>query len=93
MNAAKKAGAPPGRLQHVAIRLKWFSVDWMLFEGGVAVAAGVIAGSPTLTSFGFDSVIELISATLVLRRMRAEKADASADEKAERRVLRRGSLP
>ena len=51
MNAAKKAGAPPGRLQHVAIRLKWFSVGWMLFEGGVAVAAGVIAGFEELAGW------------------------------------------
>jgi len=41
----------------------------MLIEAGVAVTAGIIAGSLALTSFGFDSIIELVSATLVLRRL------------------------
>ena len=40
------------------------------------------------TTFGFDSVIELVSATLVLRRLQAELAGGRADERAERRVLR-----
>jgi divalent metal cation (Fe/Co/Zn/Cd) transporter len=60
----------------------------MLIEAGVAVTAGIIAGSLALTSFGFDSVIELVSATLVLGRLRAELAGGRANEQAERRVLR-----
>lgn len=60
----------------------------MVAEAGVAVSAGVIAGSLALTSFGFDSVIELVSASLVLRRLQAERAGAPADEQAERRVLK-----
>jgi hypothetical protein len=44
----------------------------MLIEAGVAVTAGIAAGLLALTSFGFDSVIELVSATLVLGRLRAE---------------------
>ena len=47
-----------------------------------------LAGSLALTSFGFDSVIELVSATLVLGRLRAELRGGHANEQAERRVLR-----
>jgi hypothetical protein len=54
----------------------------------VAVTAGFIAGPLALTSFGFDSVIELVSAYLVLRRLRAELAGGQASEDADRRVLR-----
>ena len=83
------ASAGPQRgLHRRAIRLEQFSVGWMLIEAGVAVTAGIIAGSLALTSFGFDSVIELVSATLVLRRLRAELAGGPVDEHAERRVLR-----
>jgi divalent metal cation (Fe/Co/Zn/Cd) transporter len=78
--------APALRLR--AIRLEQFSIGWMLIEAGVAVTAGVIAGSLALTSFGFDSVIELVSATLVLGRLRAELTGGQANERAERRVLR-----
>jgi len=84
---AASAGPLPG-LHRQAIRLEQFSVGWMLIEAGVAVTAGIIAGSLALTSFGFDSVIELVSATLVLRRLRAELAGGPVDEHAERRVVR-----
>src|SRR5713101_6131291 len=53
-------------LHRQAVRLEQFSIAWMLVEAGVAVTAGIVAGSLALTSFGFDSVIELVSATLVL---------------------------
>jgi len=84
---AASAGPLPG-LHRQAIRLEQLSVGWMLIEAGVAVTAGIIAGSLALTSFGFDSVIELVSATLVLRRLRAELAGGPVDEHAERRVVR-----
>jgi divalent metal cation (Fe/Co/Zn/Cd) transporter len=80
-------GAAPG-LQRQAIRLERFSIAWMLIEAGVAVTAGIIAGSLALTSFGFDSVIELVSAALVLGRLRAELRGTQASELTERRVLR-----
>jgi len=85
--ATASAGTQPG-LHRQAVRLEQFSIGWMLVEAGVAVTAGIIAGSLALTSFGFDSVIELVSAVLVLRRLRAELADGQPDESAERRVLR-----
>jgi divalent metal cation (Fe/Co/Zn/Cd) transporter len=89
MNAASAAaaGSRPG-LHRQAVRLEQFSIAWMLIEAGVAVTAGVIAGSLALTSFGFDSVIELVSAVLVLRRLRAGLAGGEPDEPAQRRVLR-----
>ena len=88
MDAATAAAGPRARLHRQAIRLEQFSVAWMVAEAGVAVTAGIIAGSLALTSFGFDSVIELVSATLVLRRLRAELGGGEPSERAERRVLR-----
>ena len=83
------AGAKPAtRLHRQAIRLEQFSIGWMLIEAGVAVTAGIVAGSLALTSFGFDSVIELVSATLVLGRLRAGLRGGHANQQAERRVLR-----
>jgi divalent metal cation (Fe/Co/Zn/Cd) transporter len=70
-----------------AVWLEQFSIIWMIAEAGVAVTAGIISGSVALTSFGFDSVIELISPVLVLRRSRAELAGQEAGQDAERRVL------
>jgi divalent metal cation (Fe/Co/Zn/Cd) transporter len=87
ISSAPPAQTTPG-LHLRAVRLEQFSIGWMLIEAGVAVTAGIIAGSLALTSFGFDSVIELISATLVLGRLRAELRGGHADERAERRALR-----
>jgi divalent metal cation (Fe/Co/Zn/Cd) transporter len=84
---ASAPGAAPG-LHRRAVRLEQLSIAWMLIEAGVAVTAGIIAGSLALTSFGFDSVIELVSAVLVLGRLRAELRGGQANERAERRVLR-----
>jgi len=79
---------PAPELNRQAVRLEQFSIGWMLIEAGIAVTAGFIAGSLALTSFGFDSVIELVSATLVLGRLRAELRGGRANQQAERRVLR-----
>jgi divalent metal cation (Fe/Co/Zn/Cd) transporter len=88
-DTASAAGAEPApSLHRRAVRLEQFSIGWMLIEAGVAVTAGIIAGSLALTSFGFDSVIELVSATLVLGRLHAELSGGRANDRAERRVLR-----
>ncbi len=42
----------------------------MVIEALVAIGSGVIAGSLTLTAFGLDSVIELISAGVLIWRDR-----------------------
>jgi divalent metal cation (Fe/Co/Zn/Cd) transporter len=89
MGTVSAANAEPRPALHRrAVRLEQFSIAWMVIEAAVAVAAGIFAGSLALTSFGFDSVIEIVSATLVLRRLQAELAHGQTDERAERRVLR-----
>ncbi len=56
------------RAAHVrtGIRVEVFSVIWMVIEAIVAIGAGIIAGSALLTAFGLDSVIELVSAGVLL---------------------------
>src|ERR1039458_6191242 len=55
-----------------AFRLEWLTVAWMVIEALVAIGSGVIAGSLTLTAFGLDSVIELISAGVLIWRLTHE---------------------
>src|ERR1700680_1671983 len=55
-----------------AFRLEWLTVAWMMIEALVAIGSGVIAGSLTLTAFGLDSVIELISAAVLIWRLTEE---------------------
>jgi divalent metal cation (Fe/Co/Zn/Cd) transporter len=54
------------------IRIEWLTIAWMVVEAAVAIGAGVAARSIALMAFGLDSVVELVSATVVLARLRAE---------------------
>ena len=47
-------------------------MTWMAAEAAVAITAGLLAASIALVGFGLDSVIELISATLVIWQLRGE---------------------
>ncbi len=55
-----------------AIRLEQVSILWMLVEGGVAVASGIAAHSIALVAFGWDSLIEVVTAGVVLWRVLTE---------------------
>ncbi len=68
----------------------------MVVEASISVGAGVAAGSLLLAAFGVDSVIEVISASLLFWRLRREAAGLLPGEEAvgamERRVSRASGL-
>lgn len=55
-------------------RLEYLTLAWNGFEAAVALASGVIAGSVALVGFGLDSVIEMVSAAILLWRLRSDPA-------------------
>ena len=55
-----------------AIGLEWITIAWMLIEGAVAIWSGVIAHSVSVTAFGIDSIIELMSAGVLMWRLQTE---------------------
>ena len=63
-----------------AVRLQTLTVAWMSLEALAALAAAWIARSPALFGFGGDSVIELVSAIVVLWRFRARSDFAKAEK-------------
>src|ERR1700687_4466657 len=74
-----------------AFRLEWLTVAWMVIEALVAIGSGVIAGSLTLTAFGLDSVIELISAAVLIWRLTEElRRGEEFSKRAERIASRSG---
>jgi divalent metal cation (Fe/Co/Zn/Cd) transporter len=58
------AGAAKPR--HAIIWLQVVTLVWMLLEFGVSVFAAFTAHSPAMLAFGSDSLVELLSATVVL---------------------------
>jgi divalent metal cation (Fe/Co/Zn/Cd) transporter len=74
-----------------AFRLEWLTIGWMAIEGAVAVVSGVAAHSLSLLAFGVDSIIELISAGVLLWRLTVELRRGEAfSEAAERAASRIG---
>jgi divalent metal cation (Fe/Co/Zn/Cd) transporter len=70
-----------------ALRLEYLSIGWSLAEAGVAVAAGVVAGSAALIGFGGDSVVESLSGAVLVWRLRAERQSGRV-RSVERRARR-----
>ena len=48
-----------------AQRLEYFTIVWNSLEGLIALLAGFLAASVALVGFGFDSVIEVSSGSLL----------------------------
>jgi divalent metal cation (Fe/Co/Zn/Cd) transporter len=76
-----------------ALILEWLTAGWMLIEAAIALGSGVAAHSLTLIAFGADSVIELISACVLLWRLGVElRQGEEFSETTERAAARVGSI-
>jgi divalent metal cation (Fe/Co/Zn/Cd) transporter len=91
LDAPPAPDAGRGQLIREAFRLEWVTIAWMVVEAVVALAAGVAAGSLVLIAFGLDSVIELMSAGILVWRLSVElRRGRSFSEDAERVASRIG---
>jgi divalent metal cation (Fe/Co/Zn/Cd) transporter len=61
------------------LRLEAASFIWMVMEAAIAIGAGVVARSVLLTAFGFDSVIEAVSAGVLTWRLSRERSGADTE--------------
>ena len=72
-----------------AFRLEWLTIIWMMVETAVAIGAGLAVHSLLLFAFGIDSVIEIVSACVLIWRLSVELRRGRAfSEAAERRASR-----
>jgi divalent metal cation (Fe/Co/Zn/Cd) transporter len=65
-------------------QIQAITIAWMTVEAGVSLFAAWTARSPALLAFGSDSAVELLSATVVLWRFRANLADSRGERNASR---------
>jgi divalent metal cation (Fe/Co/Zn/Cd) transporter len=80
-------------LIHEAFQLEWLTIGWMAVEAVVALAAGAVADSLMLVAFGLDSVIELVSAGVLMWRLSVELRHGQIfSEHAERIASRIGGV-
>ncbi len=75
-----------GEFVRRGILLEYFTIGWNLLEGLIAVGSGILAGSPSLIGFGFDSFIESTSGAALLWRLRVD--DEHLRERREEIALR-----
>ncbi|MEX2193843.1 MAG: cation transporter [Thermoleophilaceae bacterium] len=67
--------------------LSWASLGYMALEGGVAIFAGILAGSIALIGFGIDSGIEGIASLVIVWRFSgARMFSAAAEGRAQKLV-------
>jgi divalent metal cation (Fe/Co/Zn/Cd) transporter len=75
------------RLAKRARMLSWLSLAWMTVEGGVAIAAGLVASSIALVGFGLDSAIEGFASLVIVWRFTGRRLfSAAAETRAQRLV-------
>jgi divalent metal cation (Fe/Co/Zn/Cd) transporter len=71
------------RLVDRARLLAWLGLGWHVLEAGVAIGAGVAAGSIALVGFGADSLIEAAAGVVIIWLMAGGRP---ASHRAERRA-------
>ncbi len=77
----------PDSLRRTALVLVIAGLVWNLVEAGVALWAGVQAGSVALLAFSLDSLVELFAGGVLVMRLRQER-DGVDEAAAERRAQR-----
>jgi divalent metal cation (Fe/Co/Zn/Cd) transporter len=70
-----------------ARQLSWLSLVWMSLEGGIAITAGILAGSIALIGFGIDSAIEGVASVVIIWRFTgARTLSHAAEDRAQKLV-------
>ena len=70
------ANAPHAALVRRGLQLNYFSLGYNVLEAIASIAAGVVAGSVSLTGFGIDSVVEVSASLAAQWRLRSTSARA-----------------
>ena len=89
---ASPAGAVTGSTEWLAAArrarfLSWLSLLWMGLEGGIAITAGILAGSIALIGFGIDSAIEGVASIVIIWRFTgARMLTRAAEDRAQKLV-------
>jgi divalent metal cation (Fe/Co/Zn/Cd) transporter len=72
MVALEKDSNSRANLIRSAFVLEWLTLAWVIMEATVSIWAGLQAHSLSLLAFGVDSVIEALSASVLIWRLRVE---------------------
>lgn len=79
----------PGRERLVerARLLAWIGLGWHAIEAGVAIVAGILAGSVALVGFGADSLIEAAAGIVVIWLMNGDRSRSPGAERRAQQLI------
>jgi divalent metal cation (Fe/Co/Zn/Cd) transporter len=75
------------RLERRARLLAWGGIGWHFIEFGIAIGAGVAAGSIALIGFGADSLIESLAGFVVLWLFTGSRLHSETAERQAQRLI------
>ncbi|MDE3069119.1 MAG: cation transporter [Acidobacteriota bacterium] len=75
------------RLEWRARLLSRLGIGWHLIEFGIAIGAGIVAGSVALIGFGFDSLIESAAALVILWLFTGGRGASQAAERRAQQLI------
>jgi divalent metal cation (Fe/Co/Zn/Cd) transporter len=87
-----RVGAPAPRsdrvrLERQARRLAWVGIGWHFVEFGIAIGAGIAAGSIALIGFGADSLIEALAGFVVLWLFTGSRVGSQVAERRAQQMI------
>jgi divalent metal cation (Fe/Co/Zn/Cd) transporter len=85
--SARRSSAERSSRERRARRLAWGGNAWHLIEFAVALGAGTAAGSVALVGFGGDSLIELLSGTVIVWLFTAGRGASVRAERVAQRLI------
>lgn len=63
-----------------AVLVEWLTIAWMTIEAAVPIWSGIAARSVSLMAFGLDSIVEMMSAGVLIWRLNWELGHDCTDE-------------
>ncbi len=72
-----------------ALVLEYFTVAYNVAEAALSILFGMLAGSIALVGFGLDSIVESLSALILIWRLRRHGVVSSEDEEKTERTAQR----
>ncbi len=78
--------ARAGDLWYTALLLEYFTVAYNAAEAALSILFGMLAGSIALVGFGLDSIVESLSALILIWRLRRHGVVSSEDEEKTERT-------
>jgi len=82
-------GSGSENLWRTALLLEYFTIAYNIAEAVLSILAGLLAGSIALVGFGLDSIVESLSAVILVWRLRRHGTVSREDEEMTEQVARK----